>query len=148
MGHRPTRRSPFLRPVDLAIGLRHVEQWTYNSIYHDASQPFNDLVKPSSGTSNTFHYCYPGSDGPLPTVGYYGISAGVNDARYLHALQTVAGTAKKSSSQGAHALARQATEFLGRWRSLIDLEPVNGPLERAEPFSVVLFDAGPHARRA
>ena len=104
-------------------GLGHVEQWVYSSTYFDAKQPFNDLVNPASGASNSYFYCYPGKDGPLPTVGYYGTTEGVNDARYFRTLELCADKAETSDKPLARNLAEQASRFLADWRSQIDLSP-------------------------
>jgi len=71
-----------------------------------------------------FHYCYPGHADPLPTVGYYGMSKGIIDARYLRKLQMLDGAASKSPRSVELALPRQAADFLEQWRSRIDLSPV------------------------
>ena len=105
-------------------GAKHLEQWVFNTTMYKPDQPFNDLAEPGAVRGNCYFYCYPGPGGPLPTVGYYGIMEGIDDARYLHTLAQAIERAKASDSAAAKDLAGKAEEFLGQWRSRIDLSPL------------------------
>lgn len=97
------------------------EQWIYDVLMYKKDQPFNDLAEPSSNRGNCHSYCYPGTDGPLPTVGYYGIMEGIDDARYIYTLEQYCNKAKGSKNVNARQIADQATSCLAQWKDRIDL---------------------------
>lgn len=128
-----------------AIGFKHIEQWVYNHALYDADRPFDDLSHGArnAGRGNCHYYCYPGPDGPLPTVGYYGIRAGIDDARYLYTLEQQV-KAAVAAADDPEPPAPEATRFLSRWRARIDLAPPPEPMAyfvvRREAERVVLSD--------
>lgn len=105
-------------------GAEAVEQWVYQSTLYKPDQPFNDLAEPASNRGNCHSYCYPGEDGPLPTVGYYGIMEGVDDARYLYTLEQYCWRARHTRNIRARQIAEKAASYLSLWRGRIDLSPL------------------------
>jgi hypothetical protein len=119
-------------------GLDHVEQWVFNECLYDKDQPFNDISKGAiaGGRGNCHYYCYPGPGGPLPTVGYYGVMEGVDDARYLYTLEQAITAAQKRDDPRLRYLAGQATGFLNAWRRRLDLSPL--PDRNQPPYFTII----------
>ncbi|MAE64014.1 MAG: hypothetical protein CMJ18_07040 [Phycisphaeraceae bacterium] len=113
-----------------AVGFGHIEQWVYNYAMYDHDEPFNDISigARQAGRGNCHFYCYPGPDGPLPTVGYYGIMEGIDDIRYLRTAERHIAQARASGNEASIRAADAAAEALDAWRKRIDLSPPPTPM--------------------
>ena len=100
--------------------LDHLEQWVYNGPLFRKDEPYNDF---GAYRGNCHHYCYPAEDGILPTVGYYGIMEGIDDARYIYTLeQLVEKASKLAGDETMKRLVSQARSFFATWRQRIDMD--------------------------
>lgn len=110
-----------------AIGADGVSQWAYHMpdlgwAGDPALGPFTPLSDHGPGT----YYTYPTPDGLLlPTIGWEGIRAGIDDARYIHTLRHWIDMAGRSGREPAIALARKAEQRLADRLQWVDINRAN-----------------------
>ena len=96
--------------------------WTYWRPSLDYSPPFNDLIDNGSSRPNFSGWIFPTDNGPLPTTGWEAIREGVEDGRYIHALQQLIKERRKKIGDD-DSLSKEAEAFLKATLDRVDTSP-------------------------
>jgi len=107
------------------MNLKGLGEWVYQvpvGIRPNVDDPYRDFNE-AIPHGNTWEYCLPGPDGPLPTPGWEGYREGIDDSRYVATLEDIIAEAEKSKDAAVRRAALSAKGYLNSLLSRIDISP-------------------------
>ncbi|MAE67694.1 MAG: hypothetical protein CMJ18_25855 [Phycisphaeraceae bacterium] len=135
-------RGLYVRRMNLSGAGEWVYQWPLR-LRSEPDDPCRDFTL-RGPHGNSWDYCLPGRDGPIPSLGWEAYREGINDGRYIATLEEAAARAEATDDRAMREAASAARTYLERFLARIDLSPAPstfGTRREAAKFTNAEIDA-------